>query len=190
VRRSDTINKISIAMSKLQSEAKDTTKEKQGYGYKYATLDAILKDNRGLLGKNELSFVQSEEFNEAGNMQIVRGLLSHSSGEWIETTSQAPFQQLKGMNMFQSAGAGFTYLRRYNLSATLGISSDDDIDAKGEPAKKSETLNSYLKTKKVNAKDFVSHYMIQAPLAKQLIEDKHRLNKMIEDFIRIKSENK
>ena len=186
MRHSDTINKISLAVSKLQSKVKDTYKGKKGYGYTYATLDAILKDNRELLGECELSFVQSEEFNEAGNMQIVKGLLSHSSGEWIETTSQAPFQQLKGMNMFQSAGAGFTYLRRYNLSATLGISSDDDIDAKGEPAKKSETLSSYLKSKNINAKDFVSHFMIQASQAKELLDNKQQLDAMIQEFSKTK----
>ena len=182
MRKSDSIENISVALSALQSEVKDTFKGKKGYGYNYATLDAILKDNRPLLAKHGLAFTQSEEFNEAGTMQIVKGLLTHSSGEWIETTSMAPFQQLKGMNYFQSAGAGFTYLRRYNLSAAIGISSDDDIDAQGEAAKKQPTLSSYLKQHGVSAKAFVSHFMIQQSQAKDLLNNTAQLDKMIEDF--------
>ena len=182
MRRSDSIKNISIALSKLQGDVKDTFKGKKGYGYNYATLEAILKDNRPLLNKNGLAFIQSEEFNEQGTIQTVVGLLTHESGEWIETTSSAPFQQLKGMNSFQSAGAGFTYLRRYNLSAALGVSSDDDIDAKGEAAKKEETLSSYLKQHNVNAKAFASHFMIQAKDAKELLQNKSQLEKMVEEF--------
>ena len=179
---SESIKEISKAVSMLQQEVSDTFKSAKGYGYSYATLESILKDNRKLLSKNGLAFVQSESFNEQGTMQIVTGLLSHESGEWIETTSHAPFQQLKGMNSFQSAGAGFTYLRRYNISATIGISSDDDIDAKGEEVKKPETLSSYLKTKNVNAKNFASHFMIQAKQAKELLQDKKKLDAMIDEF--------
>lgn len=182
MQKSDSIKNISIALSKLQGEVKDTLKGKKGYGYNYATLEAILKDNRPLLSKQGLSFIQSEEFNEQGTIQTVVGLLTHESGEWIETTSSAPFQQLKGMNSFQSAGAGFTYLRRYNLSAALGVSSDDDIDAKGEAAKKEETLSSYLKQHNINAKSFASHFMIQAQQAKELLQNKRQLDEMIKDF--------
>ena len=185
MKTSESIKDISAAVSSLQQEVKDTFKGAKGYGYTYATLEAILKDNRELLSKNGLAFIQSESFNEQGTMQIVTGLLSHTSGEWIETTSSAPFQQLKGMNSFQSAGAGFTYLRRYNISATIGISSDEDIDAKGEESKKSETLSSYLKTKNVNAKSFASHFMIQAQQAKELLQDKKTLNAMIDEFLKI-----
>ena len=182
--KSESVAKISLAISSLQGEVKDTFKGAKGYGYSYATLDAILKENRSLLSKNGLSFVQSESFNESGTMQMVKGLLSHSSGEWIETTSQAPYQMLKGMNSFQSAGAGFTYLRRYNLSATIGISSDEDIDVQGEPAKQTETLGEYLKAKDVNSKNFCSHFMIQAKQAKELLADKPMLDAMIDEFLK------
>ena len=182
MKTSESIKEISKALSALQGEIKDAAKTAKGYGYNYAPLEAILKNNRPLLAKYGLAFTQSESFNETGTMQIVTGLLTHTSGEWIETTSAAPFQQLKGMNSFQSAGAGFTYLRRYNISAAIGISSDDDIDAKGEPKQKSETLSSYLKQAGVNAKDFVSYFMIQQAQAKELLNNKPQLEKMIADY--------
>tara|TARA_R100001244_G_scaffold51979_1_gene45193 strand:- start:1044 stop:1421 length:378 start_codon:yes stop_codon:yes gene_type:complete len=37
---------------------------------------------------------------------------------------------MKGMNKFQSAGAGITYFRRYALSSMLGVITDADTDAK------------------------------------------------------------
>jgi hypothetical protein len=45
---------------------------------------------------------------------------------------------MKGMNDYQSLGSGITYMRRYGLSAMLGLVTDEDKDACGqqEPAKK------------------------------------------------------
>jgi molecular chaperone GrpE (heat shock protein) len=37
------------------------------------------------------------------------------------------------MNIFQSAGAGVTYFRRYSLSCLLGIVTDVDTDAAKQP---------------------------------------------------------
>lgn len=183
MKKSESISEISAALSELQAEVKDTFKAATGYGYSYATLDAILKDNRPLLSKRGLSFSQSETFVENGTMQRVEGLLMHKSGEWIETTSEAPYQQMKGMNSAQSAGSGYTYLRRYNLAALIGISSDEDADAKGEPAKKTETLNGYLKTHGIAAKDFAQHFLItNKSMAEALLSDKNKLDAMIADY--------
>jgi hypothetical protein len=43
--------------------------------------------------------------------------------------------QLKGMNDFQVLGSAITYLRRYSLSAALGLITDVDTDASGEQEK-------------------------------------------------------
>jgi hypothetical protein len=130
VKTSDHINEIAAAIAKYQESAVDSFKGSTGYGYLYASLDAVLKDNRGLLAKNGISHVQSQEF--SGDTVTVSTRLMHTSGQWIETTVSGPFARLKGMNDYQSLGSAVTYLRRYGLSAALGVSSDEDKDARGE----------------------------------------------------------
>lgn len=130
MKTSEVIKSIAAALSKFQREVKDTFKGKEGYGYNYAPLDEVLKQVRPLMAENGLSHMQSQTF-EVGVMTVTTRIM-HDSGEWIETTAQSPFAQMKGMNDYQSAGSGITYLRRYGLSAALGIASDEDQDAHGE----------------------------------------------------------
>jgi len=170
MKTSESIKEIATALSKFQSEAKDTFKGKKGYGYNYAPLDEVLKQNRALMASNGLSHIQSETFEQG--IVTVSTLLMHISGEWIETTAQSPYAQMKGMNDYQSIGSGITYLRRYGLSAALGIASDEDIDAHGEqeqqkmnpPSKATESdkkkawhdFSSIYQTMGVEAMDFIS----------------------------------
>lgn len=121
---------LASALAKCQGELKDVFKGSKGYGYSYAPLDEVLKQIRPIASKYGLSFVQSQSFND--DIISVTTILLHESGETLETTSQSPFARLKGMNDYQSIGSGITYLRRYNLSATFGIASDEDQDAHGE----------------------------------------------------------
>ncbi len=118
------------ALKEFQAVAVNAFKGKKGYGYNYSPIDVILKENRPLLAKFGLSHIQSQEFDS--DIITVTTRLIHESGEWIETTAVSPYTQLKGMNSYQSIGSGITYLRRYSLSAALGIASDDDEDAHGE----------------------------------------------------------
>jgi len=170
MKTSESIKDIATALSSFQSEAKDTFKGKKGYGYNYAPLDEVLKQVRPLMAKNGLSHIQSETFEQG--IVTVNTLLMHLSGEWIETTAQSPYAQMKGMNDYQSIGSGITYLRRYGLSAALGIASDEDIDAHGEqeqqkmnpPSKATESdkkkawhdFSSICQTMGVEAMDFIS----------------------------------
>lgn len=130
MKASESIASIAKALASFQSEVKDTFKGKKGYGYTYAPIDEVLKQVRPLMALNGLSHVQSQTFSEG--VMTVSTRIIHESGEWIETTAQSPFAQMKGMNDYQSAGSGITYLRRYGLSAALGIASDEDADAHGE----------------------------------------------------------
>jgi hypothetical protein len=114
-------------MAKVTAEIQNPLKNQNGYGYKYATLDSILEKVRPVLAKNGLSILQSQEIQESS--VVVTTLLMHTSGEWIETRAEAPFTTLKGMNDYQSLGAGITYLRRYAISSLLNIASEEDTDA-------------------------------------------------------------
>jgi len=134
MRMSNEIKNISVALNKVIAEVKDVAKTENGFGYKYASLDNILKMLRPLLAKNGLALLQSQEIKD-GEI-VVRTLLTHTSGEWIEVTASAPFENLKGMNSFQVVGAGITYLRRYSIANLFAIASEEDTDASPKNDKK------------------------------------------------------
>ena len=170
MKTSESIKEIATALKNFQEVARNAFKEKSGYNYKYAPIDVILKDNRPLMAKYGLSHIQSQTFENG--IVIVSTRIMHETGEWIETTAQSPYAQMKGMNDYQSIGSGITYLRRYGLSAALGIASDEDVDAHGEqeakkmnpPSKASEgekkqawgTFSSICQTTGVDAMDFIA----------------------------------
>lgn len=134
MRMSNEIKNISVALNKVIAEVKDVAKTEEGFGYKYASLDNILKMLRPLLAKNGLALLQSQEIQD-GEI-VVKTLLTHTSGEWIEVTASAPFENLKGMNSFQVVGAGTTYLRRYSIANLFAIASEEDTDASPKSNKK------------------------------------------------------
>ena len=129
---SDSIKNIAKAQCSLQSEIKDINKDAKGYGYKYTSLDALVKYLRPLLTKNGLSFMQMPKGDDS--TVGLETIFMHESGEWIESSVYAPIADLKGMNTYQSIGSAITYLRRYSLSAFVGIASDEDNDASGTQA--------------------------------------------------------
>ena len=127
MKTSNTINKISADLVKVMAEVKDVVKNSSGYGYKYASLDEVLKMVRPIAAKSNIAILQSSELQE-GIVKVETTLL-HSSGEYIVSEVQAPYIELKGMNSYQSLGAAITYLRRYSLSNVFAISSEEDTDA-------------------------------------------------------------
>jgi hypothetical protein len=59
----------------------------------------------------------------------------HTSGQWIESSMTLPLN-LENKNIAQSAGSIITYLRRYSLSAMLGIYADEDTDGEKQTQQK------------------------------------------------------
>jgi hypothetical protein len=131
--KSESIKELAGALAKFQgdvSNPKNTASNPQ-FNSKYAPLQDILSMVRPLLSKQGLSVVQST----AGDLEnvTISTMLLHESGEYLGTN---PFvlkgeQTLKGgakvLNI-QGAGSMITYVRRYQLSAILGLSSEDDDD--------------------------------------------------------------
>ena len=117
------LGQIASALVAAQSEFPSIAKNAQGYGYKYATLDDILTCVKPILQKNGLAIAQLLE-NDG-----IRTMLLHKSGEVIESWAQLPpLAEGKNMNAAQATGAAITYMRRYALSAILGLSVDEDTD--------------------------------------------------------------
>jgi len=127
IKFSEKFGNVAKALVSAAAEIKNVKKDTQGFGYKYATLDSILEMIRPVLAKNKLTIIQGEDI--VDSMIVVQTILMHESGEYAETISKAPYIELKGMNSYQSLGAGITYLRRYAISSLLGIASEEDTDA-------------------------------------------------------------
>jgi hypothetical protein len=102
---------------------------------KYADLGSVIQAARQPLAVNGLSFTQSPTITE--NQVTVTTMLMHKSGEWIESSITLPLDGSKGLSLAQSMGAIITYLRRYSLSAIMGIYADEDTDGNEKPGQKS-----------------------------------------------------
>lgn len=128
------MNKIYEAISEFQKEVPIIHKNTQGYSYSYADLPAIFEKINPLLKKHGLGFTQ---LLNGTNLDTI--IFHVESGESITSSVTIPYGvQLKGMNEFQVLGSAITYLRRYSLSAALGLITDIDNDAAGEQPKKEE----------------------------------------------------
>ena len=125
------------ALANFQQEVPVIHKATQGYGYSYSDLTAIFKVINPLLKKHGLGFTQL-----VGNGAIKTIVFHVESGEQIETTTTIPQGvSLKGMNDFQVLGSAITYIRRYAISAMLGLITDKDLDACGEQVVKENIKN-------------------------------------------------
>lgn len=132
---SENINELTEALSQAQGEfppiPKDSevaVKNKEGrllYTYKYADLTTIIDKTRPSLTKSGLSFTQ-DYFKHPHLGVGIATLIFHKSGQWLKTGFvPCPIQS---NDMKQVAGQ-FTYGKRISLTAALGVSADEDVDA-------------------------------------------------------------
>lgn len=131
---------IFAALLAAQSELANPTKDTQGYGYKYATLDSILALVKPILKKHGVGIYQAAGKIE-DNTVIIKTVLFHKSGQHIIEQAQVPIKF--GSNPVQDYGASLTYGKRYALLGMLNICpADEDTDGVGsEPAKKKAPKN-------------------------------------------------
>lgn len=119
------------AISEFQKEIPIIHKNTKGYGYNYADLSQIIEKITPNMKKHNLGFYQAVSGTQ------LKTVIFHSSGELIEELADIPQGvQIKGMNEFQVLGSAITYMRRYQLSAMLGLVTDCDLDAAGEQKQK------------------------------------------------------
>lgn len=130
--KSENIDLLASALSKLQGEITDVTKDKKGYGYQYADLSQILDISRPMLSKHKLAI--SQLCGSAHDKVTVETVLMHESGQWISSTIEMGVQEGKGMSLAQAVGSVITYARRYALASIIGIAQIDN-DAHVEQAK-------------------------------------------------------
>lgn len=128
---SDKIENLAVALSKAQAAIENVSKDKQGYGYKYADLASCLAALKKPLADNGLSVSQLVNQDKDGK-QLLITLLIHESGQWLKSIlciESVIVKNKKGEvtgNSLQQLGAGLTYARRYALSAIVGLTQEDD----------------------------------------------------------------
>lgn len=121
---SEQINELAAALAKAQAQIQPAKKENVNPAFKskYADLASVWDACREPLTANGLAVVQMPtDCAEAGRVALVTTLL-HSSGQWI--SSMVSTRIVKDDP--QGVGSALTYLRRYALSAMVGVAPDDD----------------------------------------------------------------
>ena len=132
--KSESIAELAAALAKAQGAMSPAKMDSTNpfLKNKYADLGSVIQAARKPLADNGLSFTQSPAVTDGA--VTVTTLLMHASGQWIESAITLPLDGGKGLSLAQSMGAIITYLRRYSLSAILGIYADEDNDG-NQPAK-------------------------------------------------------
>ena len=125
INRSESIIELSKSFAMFQAEVINPLNSTVNsfFKNKYATLADVLNEVRPVLAKHGLSILQMPSGND-GLVQLTT-LIMHTSGEWIETE---PMIMRPEKGTPQGIGSCLTYLRRYSLSAILGVASEDDDD--------------------------------------------------------------
>jgi hypothetical protein len=136
---SQTVGKIGAALARAQLEMRPALKDsvnpafKQGgQTSKYASLASCVEALRPLHA-NEIAVIQPPAIHGPDGV-CVSTLLIHSSGEWIRGDLYMPAAKRDP----QGFGSALTYARRYCLSSTVGLATDDDD---GEAAQRSSDRN-------------------------------------------------
>ena len=181
---------------------------------KYADLGAIIKTVRPILAKHGLAFSQLAV--GSGGEVGIKTMLIHDSGEFIVDTITLPMTEERGKSSAQAAGSIITYLRRYSLSAILGIYADEDTDGtptqvqqpqkklapKKAPVKSTGNIFDTVTNKEgvlyntleledlVNTVNGINKYLKDNPELEQARRDEYELKRdAAEHFIKIKREN-
>jgi hypothetical protein len=125
---------IALALAKVQGAIIPPKKDTDNpfFKSKYADLAGVWDSVRGLLAANDLAFVQLPTTD--GAKVSVTGQLLHKSGECIESTITGSAKDQSP----QAIGSCITYLRRYQMSAMLGIAAEDDDGAAASGTTKPE----------------------------------------------------
>ena len=90
----------------------------------YATLNSVMDSCREALLTNGIWLTQYPVPAEAGHLGLVTKLVHAESGQWQSSHAVVPLPK----NDPQGLGIAMTYIRRYSVSAMLGIVTEDDTD--------------------------------------------------------------
>lgn len=147
--QSDQINELATALSKAQGVISPAIKDSKNGFFKstYADLSSVWNACRDALSKNGLSIIQTMDFREGQNVLITT--LAHSSGQWMRSFLSI----ITDKNNAQGLGSAITYLRRYALSAMVGITCSEDDDDGNNACSVSDNKREELVRKPIITRD-------------------------------------
>lgn len=120
---------IAKALLEVQKGLDPIHKGRQGYGYKYADLPAVMSACLDSLNNAGVLVVQQPEKTDKAAACVVTRLIHAESGEEIFGTIEVPHGEIAKMSIAQAYGSAMTYARRYALVSMLGIVTEDDDGA-------------------------------------------------------------
>ena len=134
--KSEQINELATALSKAQGVIIPASKDADNpfFKSKYADLASVWEVAREPLYKNGLAIIQLPSAD--GNIVTLKTLLTHSSGQFISSDLTMVAKDASP----QAIGSCITYLRRYSLSAVVGIASEIDDDGNSATPAKGEKV--------------------------------------------------
>lgn len=121
--QSESIKELATALAKAQGALKPAVKDSLNphFKSKYADLASVWEACREPLSSNGIAIVQFPA-NFENNVMTLITRITHSSGEWLQQTMTCPVTKPDA----QGIGSSLSYMRRYALSAVVGIYQDDD----------------------------------------------------------------
>lgn len=127
---------LAKALVAFQAEMESISKDAVNpfYKSKYASLDSIIAAIKPGMKKHGLAFVQMPDGDS------LTTIILHETGQFIRSTARLIVKDQTP----QGLGSAITYMRRYALSAALGLATEDDDDGNGPVAPK--TLAGSAKT--------------------------------------------
>lgn len=133
--KSDSIDQLACVLVTARARIPEITKNKTvSYGvrggdkkYSYADLPSILNVVVSALAEGGMMLSQPMIYRDG--QQLLQTIILHASGQFLGSEMVLPM----GLSP-QDLGSVITYYRRYELTALLGISPEDDTDAEGVEA--------------------------------------------------------
>lgn len=126
------------ALSVAQAEIGNVVANKAAHKHKYAELSQVLDEIKKPLAENGLAIIQLPFTDMEGGIARdgLKTILTHKSGQWIQTVIYSPPSGKTGMSPIQEMGSNITYMRRYSIAAMLGIAQEDDDGHRESPPNK------------------------------------------------------
>jgi hypothetical protein len=130
----DELGALAAALSKAQADAESAIKNQKNSHFRssYADLSSVLDVAKPALAKHGLAFMTMPSFDAAtatAKMQVI--LMLSDSDQRITFEAAIPISKHDA----HGVASGWTYLRRYCVSAILNLSTDDDDDGNAATAK-------------------------------------------------------
>lgn len=127
IETSPDIKDIAAALFQFQGNVEGVHKSSRNPAFKtkYANLETVIDTIRPGLQAAGLVFLQAPGLVQDGKLSLTTRLMHPASGQWIQSTMQAPLPKSDP----QAVGSATTYLSRYSLMAILGVPPTEDDDA-------------------------------------------------------------